>query len=233
MAGIAPTASPTVFISLISGKIVDQSTQQHGLWIDAWQTYQHSHHVSDTIADTIDNARKLYAQKLMGPHTFGQFIIAASDIRDIMMGQYIYTTTKNDYFIMAGLDTNNNVIATGMPYDDTVNGMLNLINGNVYRRNNSQPVNSGYIDQLTTYQQMHGPLRKDLLDAIVSAQKKYKEVVQQPSQEQKILPINKPSEQTIAPVSSSPVSNKITFGPPSKPSNSLTQRQQDATDGWN
>jgi hypothetical protein len=108
--------------------------------------------------------------------------------------------------------------------------MLSLISGNVYAKTSAQPVNSGYQDQLATYQQMHGAIRKDLLTAIEQAQKKYAAQQQQPT-EKKLLPLTKPTEQPI--ITPTPpktgTGGQIIVGPPTTPQSSLSGRQQEAS----
>lgn len=229
-AGLAPTASPTSLISLVSGNIVDQSGQTQGMWPEAWTSYQATHRINDNLVRTIMSERELYAEKLAGPYTFGLFTLTATSAADIAAGQYIYTTKEGDYVLMANLDANNNVIVAGMAYAPMINAILSLVSGNVYIKNSTQPVNSGYQDQLATYQQAHGPLRKDLLAALEQAQKKYA-AQQQPSTQKKPLPLTKPTEQPII-VPTPPKTStggQIVTGPPVTPPSSLTGRQQEAS----
>lgn len=232
-AGLSPTISPTALISLISGKFFDQRGQELGTWSDAWSTYQNAHKISDSVINIINHERELYATKLVGPYTFGSFTLNASSAQDIVVGQYIYTT-GTDYFLMAKLDTNNNVIDSGMAYSANINGILSLVSGNVYNKTSSQPVNSGYTDQLIPYQRAHGALRKDLLDTIMAAQKKYMASQQTPPV-QKILPIAPISTQPTIPIPPSKTTGgQISFGPPTTPQSSITERQQAASEsnGW-
>jgi hypothetical protein len=227
-AGLSPKASPNALISLISGKFFDQAGQQKGISPTAWSAYKSAHRVSDDLTTIINNEREIYAQRLIGPYQFGTFTLSASSPKDITQGHYIYTTTAGDYVLMAQLDSNNNILAIAMPYDQKINGIVSFVSGNVYTRNSAQPATSGYTNQLTAYQQQHGPLRKELFDAISAAEKKY-QTTQQPTEQKNVPPAEQPAQPLIITPPPSQQTGTIISGPPTLPPDSLSERQKEAS----
>lgn len=162
-------------VSLVTGNYYNANAQKVGYYADIFNVYNVYHGpLSTSVTNAIQAQRKIYLQQYAGPFTFGNIKLNATSIDDIAQGNYIYkgispeaelvdannaavvdsSTGKTiyDYFVIASLDTKNNVLKYGMAYgDSTANGILSLVTGKVYSSTNSTAVNSGYSLDLTMY----------------------------------------------------------------------------------
>ncbi len=248
--GASPSASPTGLISLISGDVFDASGTQLPLHLgNVWNIYKNARPtISTANIHQINTAQTTHAQALLGPYKFDSFTLSATGIEDIQQGNFIYTTTTSavpkDYVLMAPLNPDNTIArspGTGVPYNPSITGMVSLVSGLLYSKASTQPIESGYTDQLSTYQQVYGPLRKELVDAIETAQAAYQktqQATQHPAATKPSAPLAPPpistNEQNIS-TPQAPPSTIINVPPPPPPAQSISQRQVNASDnegGW-
>jgi hypothetical protein len=162
-------------VSLVTGNYYNANAQKVGYYADIFNVYNVYHGpLSTSVTNAIQAQRKIYLQKYIGPFTFGTIQLNATSIDDIAQGNYVYkgispeaelvdannaavvdsSTGKTiyDYFVVASLDTKNNVLNYGVAYDDPkANGILSLVTGKVYSSTSPTAVNSGYSLDLTMY----------------------------------------------------------------------------------
>lgn len=177
----ASGALPNVVISLITGKVFDEN-KNVVLYQNVWPAYVKQNelqgsYINTALSKAIEQARAAYAQASKGPYRFGNSMLIAASIKDLLTDHYVYKVVRNgvtDYVILAAIGPDNLVARYGMPYqasDSSVTALISLVTLQVYQATSDVPFVKMNDQFLQIYQQETGPLSDTLLADIATAKK--------------------------------------------------------------
>lgn len=237
--GLAKTL-PNVAISLITNNAYNSNGKVINYLQGAFAAYiKNRPSINPLLIGQIEAAQKVYAETQQGPFNFGSFILKSTGVSDIINQHYIYHTNtpaiEHDYVIMALLDDSYNIINSGMPYDENINGIVSLVTGLVYNRAQKESVNSGYARQINQYEKTYGALNSTLKKEILATEEKYQK--QQQVIQSKTIPavpaLGKQGQDNVIGTKTAPAieeQHKVVFepAPPKIGQKSFLERQKAA-----
>lgn len=130
--GSAPTklsSDQTCLVSLVTGKIYDNTLAVKGSQSGVWAAFQSQNEkvsslIATSLSSAITTAQKAFVASIIKPYPFGPLTLTPASSDDFANGNYVYTTTiagKTDYVILANLSSAPEPSTTFTGYVTTTN----------------------------------------------------------------------------------------------------------------